>query len=275
MSSPAGFRPTSRPARTRPTRTQAGPGWVIGSGQERSPPFSKYRPFEQARSFARARGLRSAKESQGVHIPIRPLSADIPAKPDNTYKDAGWASFGAIGSGPGPLAYFLRQYRPFEEARAFARSQGLRSQKEWSRGLSSPASSPLTSRPSPTTPTRAQAGPGWEIGLGRERSRLTCASIVRSRRPAPSPEPRGSGRERIWRKVVQSGQLPADIPAAPNNTCKNAGWVGMGDWLGTGTVAPRLRQYRPFEGGPRLRPLSGAQVAKGVGGVHSVGPAPR
>ena len=38
-----------------------------------------------------------------------------------------------------------------------------------------------------------------------------------------------------WR--TQSEDLPADIPANPNQIYKNNGWAGMGDWLGTGTVA--------------------------------------
>jgi hypothetical protein len=41
-------------------------------------------------------------------------------------------------------------------------------------------------------------------------------------------------------------RLPANIPSNPHNTYADKGWKGYGDWLGTGTVAPRLRQYRPF-----------------------------
>ncbi len=41
--------------------------------------------------------------------------------------------------------------------------------------------------------------------------------------------------------------LPADIPADPNRTYFHDGWNGFGDWLGTGTIAPRLKEYRPFE----------------------------
>jgi hypothetical protein len=40
--------------------------------------------------------------------------------------------------------------------------------------------------------------------------------------------------------------LPDDIPVVPDQTYKNEGWVSWGDWLGTGTIAPRLRIYRPF-----------------------------
>ena len=42
------------------------------------------------------------------------------------------------------------------------------------------------------------------------------------------------------------GTLPEDIPATPHNTYKKKGWKGMGDWLGTGKVTPRLRKFRLF-----------------------------
>ena len=36
------------------------------------------------------------------------------------------------------------------------------------------------------------------------------------------------------------------MPRAPQHVYKNKGWVSMGDWLGTGTVAPHLRKFRSF-----------------------------
>ena len=46
---------------------------------------------------------------------------------------------------------------------------------------------------------------------------------------------------------MASGKLPSDIPASPNQAYAEDGWQGWGDWLGTGTIAPQLREYRPFE----------------------------
>ena len=89
-----------------------------------------------------------------------------------------------IGWGPA-IAPFLRKYRPFEEAREYARGLGLKNQKEW---------------------------------------RKFSKSLL--------PE---------------KGMLPDDIPADPYQTYKNQGWINLGDWLGTGTIAPFLRKYRPFE----------------------------
>ena len=44
--------------------------------------------------------------------------------------------------------------------------------------------------------------------------------------------------QREWRDYCKSGKKPADIPANPHRTYANDGWAGLGDWLGTGTVAP-------------------------------------
>jgi hypothetical protein len=58
--------------------------------------------------------------------------------------------------------------------------------------------------------------------------------------------------ETHWRLYID-GQLPhlrplpLDIPCAPWVIYKNSGWVSMGDFLGTGVVAPRLREYLPYE----------------------------
>jgi len=50
-----------------------------------------------------------------------------------------------------------------------------------------------------------------------------------------------------WRDWAQSTARPQDIPANPSGTYKDEGWIGFGDWLGTGTIAPFNRVYRPFE----------------------------
>jgi superfamily II DNA or RNA helicase len=47
-------------------------------------------------------------------------------------------------------------------------------------------------------------------------------------------------------KLDGHGPKPADIPSAPWSTYGSKGWAGYGDWLGTFTVAPMLREYRPY-----------------------------
>ena len=55
---------------------------------------------------------------------------DIPAAPYSTYRDKGWTSWGDW-LGTGAIAPFKGVFRPFKQARAYARSLGLKSGSEW------------------------------------------------------------------------------------------------------------------------------------------------
>jgi hypothetical protein len=46
--------------------------------------------------------------------------------------------------------------------------------------------------------------------------------------------------------MPEKGALPSDIPANPCGAYRNKGWLGFGDWLGTGVLATKFRQYRSF-----------------------------
>ena len=55
-----------------------------------------------------------------------------------------------------------------------------------------------------------------------------------------------------WKKLCKGEflgkeALPRDIPSNANTVYSDKGWKGMGDWLGTGTVATFDREYRSFE----------------------------
>jgi hypothetical protein len=49
-----------------------------------------------------------------------------------------------------------------------------------------------------------------------------------------------------WLTFNSQGRLPPDIPTNPNVIYAGSGWVSLGDWLGTGTIATLQRLYRPF-----------------------------
>ncbi|MFN5091136.1 MAG: DEAD/DEAH box helicase family protein [Bacteroidota bacterium] len=53
--------------------------------------------------------------------------------------------------------------------------------------------------------------------------------------------------QKEWFDYCKSGEKPEDIPVAPHLVYKQDGWNTWGDWLGTGSVASHLREYRPFE----------------------------
>ena len=106
----------------------------------------------------------------------------------------------------------------------------------------------------PAAPNQVYGDKGWKgigdwLGTGTVAARLKkyrpfleARAFVRTLQLKSSSEWVAFARGRMLRV----GQLPAAIPATPAGTYANKGWKGMGDWLGTGTVAPNLRKYRPF-----------------------------
>ena len=149
--------------------------------------FRKYLPFLEARAFARGLGLKSQTEwyafCKGEMQHVGRLHASIPTNARSVYENRGWQSVGDW-LGTGTVANQFKKYRPFPEARAFARGLKLKTRAEW---------------------------------------RAFC---------------RG--------EMPRLGRLPADIPMLAERTYATKGWKGMGDWLGTGAIAPICRKFRPF-----------------------------
>jgi hypothetical protein len=97
--------------------------------------------------------------------------------------------------------------------------------------------------PSQTYVKAGWAGMGDWLGTGRHRGVgwrpfRKARAFVRSLKLQSFSE---------WRDYCASGEKPDDIPAKPDQTYAEVGWAGSGDWLGTGTVAPSLRQFRSFK----------------------------
>ena len=119
---------------------------------------SRFKPFEEARAFVRELGLTGQEEwEDGCRVEgNRPR--DIPSGPDHTYRgNKGWLSWQdwlGYGEGKGPRNKFL----PFEEARTFARKQGLTSSTEWREWCNE------GNRPDdiPSTPDQTYREEGWE-----------------------------------------------------------------------------------------------------------------
>ena len=135
---------------------------------------------------------------------------------------------------------------PFEEARTFARSLGLKSQAEWVAWTKS------NNRPNdiPVAPSKTYKNEGW-LGFG---DRLGTGNIsTQNRIYLPFEEARTvshslrlKGKD-AWANWSKSGDKPDDIPTHPDRTYKHQGWIGWGDWLGTGTIASQNSIYLPFD----------------------------
>jgi superfamily II DNA or RNA helicase len=263
---------SSNPVQTYMNKGWAGMGDWLGTGTI-APRLRKYRSFKAAREFARNLGLRSRVEwnkfSRGEMPEKGDLPADIPAYPNQTYAGKGWKGMGDW-LGTGTVAHFLKEYRSFKSARAFARKLRLSSSSEWWQFCKGgmPKKGKLPSD-IPVCPNNTYKYKGWSswgdwLGTGviapslkKYRSFKQARAFARILRLKNSAE----WREYCRGKMPEKGSLPSDIPVCPNQTYKNAGWTGIGDWLGTETVANHLRKYRPFE---EARSFARSLCLKGV-----------
>ena len=216
---------------------------------------SRFRPFMEARAFVHTLGLKNAHEwycyCKGWLPDKGKRPPDIPAGPQTIYKDSGWKGMGDW-LGTGNIATFYMRWRPFGEARAFARSLGLRSIAEWKvycqgnhpRKLKRPDDIPMA-------PENSYRDKGWvNYGdwLGTDRipgRRGGFRSFMSARAFARLI---GLKDLREWRlycagKMPKKGTPPADIPPNPNEVYKDYGWINYDNWLHT-----RPRRMRKTRG---------------------------
>jgi hypothetical protein len=212
----------------------------------------KFRPFRQARAFVRKLGLRSSTEWRWYRSGNRP--ADIPCNPNVIYRDRGWKGYGDW-LGTGTIAPYLRIYRSFREARRFARQLHLASRVWWWRYTKGqlPAK-PLLPKDIPANPRQTYRRRGWKgwgdwLGTGNLAPRFRrYRSFAAARRFARGLRLKNQHEWVAYAhgKIPLKPRLPTDIPVWPDGSYRGKGWVSWGDWLGTGSVAPWLKKFRPF-----------------------------
>jgi len=214
----------------------------------------KFRTFKRARKFVRGLGLKGQSEWNQYCTGELPekgrLPRDIPSNPNVAYKNQGWNGMGDW-LGTFSIASRFREYRPFREAGKLVRGLALKSHAEWKKYCKEGK----LPQDIPVAPDQKYKDEGWVnwgdwLGTGVLATHLRPYRTFRQARSFVQSLSLKSGSEWIkYRKgeLLRKGTLPQDIPSNPHHVYKGKGWMGMGDWLGTGTVATRLRQYRTFK----------------------------
>jgi hypothetical protein len=129
-------------------------------------------------------------------------------------------------------------WRPFADAREFARSLGFKGGLEWRTWCKTPGNRPLDI-PSNPNRTYADEWKGWGDFLG---GRDGWRSFAEAREYAHSL---GFKSMREWQAFAKSDKRPADVPATPNGAYARTGWTGWGNFLGTKNR--RNAKQRPFD----------------------------
>ncbi|OGV66933.1 MAG: hypothetical protein A3K19_03660 [Lentisphaerae bacterium RIFOXYB12_FULL_65_16] len=246
----------------KPDGAYAGDGWVswgdwLGTGRIANY-LREYRPFAEAREFARGLRLQCGADwytyCRGEMPDREPRPPDIPASPEKVFRRDGWVSWGDW-LGTGRVAPCRREFRPFAEAREFARGLALSGTRDWERYCRGEKPHlPALPGDMPRDPSRIYRSGGWLNWRDWLGASATAAPhgpyrpFAAARRFA-----QGLGMKSFheWQLYGQGrmkhlGRRPDDLPSTPDRVYRNDGWVSWGDWLGTGTVAPSLRERRPF-----------------------------
>ena len=164
----------------------------------------------------------------------------IPNSPVTLYEKKGWVSMSDW------LGYY--RYMSFEEAREFVHKLNINSQIEWliyCKTEKLPANMPAT-------PAYVYKDKGW-IGIGDWIGKRGEKRATRNREYLQFEQAKEfvhklklkDGTE--WTNYCLSGKKPDDIPRSPHEVYKDKGWLGMGDWLGTGRIATSKKVFLPFE----------------------------
>ena len=144
-------------------------------------------------------------------------------------------------------------WRPYIEAQKYVASLGLKNQRDWINYCGGKlAGLPPKPEDIPATPENTYRGLGWVslgewIGTGIIAPKLRVylsfnkARIIVRKLGIKSQD---EWRDFAAGRLPKLGTLHKGIPATPWTTYKDAGWVGLGDWLGTGRV--RAREWMPF-----------------------------
>lgn len=198
----------------------------------------KWLSFQKARNYARKFHF-SIREEWKAWAKTDQRPEDIPSNPADVYADKGWINWADW------LGDHRKKLRPYEEARAFARTLHLNSVHEWlTWGATSARPADIPLHPHSSYKTRGWKGWGDWLGTG---------TIARHKRVyRPYEEARAYIRQfrfknmREFLKWARSGKRPVDIPSTPKVNYKDKGWISWNDFLGSNNFNTRTAQFLPF-----------------------------
>jgi superfamily II DNA or RNA helicase len=205
------------------------------------PKKTKYRSFSEAREFIR--GLKFQNRDDFLSWARSDLKpADIPASPSRVYLGewVDWADW--VGSNKPSKRN--RSYLTFKDAKKFVHSLKFFNRDQFVQWVKSPQR-PLDI---PSDPRGVYQGEwiGWGDWLG-------TGFVATTSRQYKSYEEAKNYIQKLNLKTkdeftawAKSPKKPDDIPSNPAAVYGND-WKGVGDWLGTGSLAPKDKKFRSFE----------------------------
>lgn len=196
-----------------------------------------YLSFNEARKFVWDLNLKNEKEwREFLKSDKRPWN--LTTNPSSLYKEKGWISFGDwLGNTKG----WDGEYLDFESARDFVRNKNLRSQKDWYEYVRTKKPDNIPSNPQSVYKDKWKSLPDW-IGTNEGWEGYQWKSYEESKKIIHTLNLKST---KEWRNYCKKNELPEGIPSSPERVYKDHGF-GMGDWLGTGNISNKEKEFYSF-----------------------------
>jgi len=214
-------------------------GWGDFLGYEKI----TFLPYPKAVEVARSLKLNASTDFMGLSKDER-RKFRLPANPQQTYGEdwKGWGHF---------LGYQERSVNhqlSFSEARKVARSLGIKGGLGW-RQLCKSGNRPEGIPAHPNQAYKDKGWKGWEDFLGHKVDKSTCGNRY-SKNFLPFEMARAMARNLNiaslddWRILCSEGKRPPQLPAHPNHTYKNDGWISFTDFFGFKNNKPTFLPFK-------------------------------
>ena len=188
--------------------------------------------FEKARDYVRRLNIKRV-ETWREYCKSGKKPEEIPSNPDRTYKNEGWKGWPNF-LGTKTIATQKRLFRPFNEAREYARSLKLPDQKSWKNYIKK-ENFPLDIPKYPNEVYKEE-WISWPNFLG------TKTITYKDRKYLPFEQAREEVRKLGLKSATyyhkyHNKNRPKLLPYHPKRIYKSQEWQSWGDFLGTGTEA--------------------------------------
>ena len=198
--------------------------------------LKKYRSYKEAKKYAQSLKLKGQKEWR-QHTKSKNFPIDIKKHP---YRYKELTSIGDF-LGTGSIATRLKKYRSYKEAKKYAQKLKLKNQKEWLKHTNS-KDFPIDIKVNPNS-YKEFTGMGDFLGTGNLHKK-NFVSYKDAKKHAQSLKLKSHGEWLNYYKKIKD--FPNNITKIPNIIYKNE-WISWGAFLGTGSIATRLKKYRSYK----------------------------
>ena len=220
-------------------------GWTnwgdfLGTGNERKIEFLSY---EEARAFIRTIGLKSSIDWREYSKTKRPRN--IPGNPDRDYVGKGWISWNDF-LGSNTISNYQKSFIEFDKAKELISSYNLRSLNDWN-DFCKAGKKPINIPRNPAQYYFKKGWKGWHdfLSVPSDYKKLN-EKYLNFEEAKTYVHTLNLKRYDDWINFCKDGKKPQNIPTNPGSVYKKLGWKNMGDWLGTGRLGTKNRQYWPF-----------------------------